>query len=58
MSYTMNFYGRKYFYNTIVQIVYDDQFSETFGLISQEELEDVKFFTLHFNQAIRNFVEV
>jgi hypothetical protein len=49
MSYTMNFYGRKYFYNTIVQIVYDDQFSETFGLISQEELEDVKFFTLHFN---------
>jgi hypothetical protein len=49
MSYTMNFYGRKCFYNTIVQIVYDDQMFETFGLISQEELEDVKFFILHFN---------
>ncbi len=58
MSYTMNFYGRKCFYNKIVQIVYDDQFFETFGVIGQEELEEVKFFILHFNQAITNFVEV
>jgi hypothetical protein len=49
MSYTMNFYGRKCFYNKIVQIVYDDQFFETFGVIGQEELEEVKFFILHFN---------